>query len=102
AFERRFPALRSRAYPPGGPDLDAALDAADVVLVHEWNDPGLVARIGRQVPAGCRLLFHDTHHRAASAPAEMARFDLANYDGVLAFGETVRQRYVENGWATQA
>lgn len=102
AFERRFPALRSQAYPPGGPDLDAALDAADVVLVHEWNDPGLVARIGRQVPAGCRLLFHDTHHRAASAPGEMARFDLANYDGVLAFGETVRQRYVENGWATQA
>ena len=101
-FEQRFPALRSQVYRAGGPDLDEALDGADVVLVHEWNEPGLVERVGRQAPAGCRLLFHDTHHRAASAPGEMARFDLRNYDGVLAFGEAVRQRYVDNGWAARA
>ncbi|MCE7031716.1 glycosyltransferase [Lysobacter sp. GX 14042] len=101
-FHRRFPALRSHAYPPQGPDLDQALDGADVVLVHEWNEPELVARIGRQAPGGCRLLFHDTHHRAASAPGEMARYQLRDYDGVLAFGEAVRQRYLEHGWAAQA
>lgn len=101
-FHARFPGLQSHLYAGDGPDLARALDGADVVLVHEWNDPTLVARIGRSAPAGARVLFHDTHHRAASAPQEMARFDLRDYDGVLAFGEAVRQRYLEHGWAAQA
>lgn len=48
-FAKAFPDLHSDAY---GPDFDheAALDAADVVLVHEWTDPTLVARIGRARP----------------------------------------------------
>lgn len=29
----------------------------------------------------------------------MASYDLTNFDGVLAFGESIRQRYMENGWA---
>src|SRR5688572_23302747 len=44
-FERAYPLLRSRAYDPARLDLEAALDGADVVVVHEWNDPDLVARI---------------------------------------------------------
>ncbi|MBW3607441.1 MAG: glycosyltransferase [Actinobacteria bacterium] len=85
-------------------DLDQALDGADLVLVHEWNDPALVARIGqrRAAGAGLRLLFHDTHHRAASAPEEMARFDLRHYDGVLAFGEVIRRLYLDRGWCERA
>ncbi|MBW8786089.1 MAG: glycosyltransferase, partial [Novosphingobium sp.] len=43
--------------------------------------------------------FHDTHHRAVSAPAEMARYDLSAYDGVLAFGEALTQVYRRRGWA---
>lgn len=104
AFAARFPALRSRTYPAEGPDLDQALDGADVVLVHEWNDPALVARIGRhhRGVAGQWLLFHDTHHRSVTAPEEMRRYDLGDYDGVLAFGDAVRRRYVENGWCERA
>lgn len=86
-------------------DLDRALDGADLVLVHEWNKPALVARIGEHRAAaggGYRLLFHDTHHRAASAPAEMARFDLRHYDGVLAFGEVIRRLYLDRGWCERA
>src|SRR3712207_9198516 len=49
-----------------------------------------------------RLLFHDTHHRAATAPQEMARFDLEHFDGVLAFGATIRDLYLERGWAQRA
>lgn len=101
-----FPELASglRAYGPEGPDLDAALDGADVVLVHEWNPPELVARIGRARAAGgrFRLLFHDTHHRSATAPADMAAFDLSAYDGVLAFGAAVAERYRAMGWAQRA
>ena len=103
-FARAFPHLHGTRYDPQGFDVDAALDDADLVLVHEWNEPALVARIGahRARHNGYRLLFHDTHHRAATAPEEMARFDLADYDGVLAYGEVIRHIYLERGWATRA
>src|SRR5688572_28302378 len=43
-FERAYPHLRSTVYDPASVDLDRALDGADLVLVHEWNPPDLVAR----------------------------------------------------------
>jgi spore maturation protein CgeB len=91
-------------YDPQALDLDRALDGADLVLVHEWNEPALVARIGERRADGgrFRLLFHDTHHRAVSAPDEMARFDLRHYDGVLAFGEVIRGLYLDRGWCQHA
>ena len=100
-----FPWMRSREYDLETLDLDAALDGADVVLVHEWNDAGLVRRIGeRRARDGARfkLLFHDTHHRAVSNEAEMARYDLGHYDGVLAFGGLIRDLYLERGWTERA
>jgi spore maturation protein CgeB len=104
AWREAYPELEARPYPPGGPDLAEALDGADVAVVHEWNDPALVARIGveRARRPGLRLLFHDTHHRAATAPDEMARFDLSRYDAVLAFGRVVRDLYLARGWARRA
>jgi spore maturation protein CgeB len=103
-FELAFPELRSRRYELGELDLDRELDGADLVLVHEWNEPELVARVGehRQRARSYRLLFHDTHHRAVTAPKDMARFDLSGYDGVLAFGEVIRRLYLERGWAERA
>jgi spore maturation protein CgeB len=103
-FARAFPHLHSTPYDPQDFDVDSALDDADLVLVHEWNEPALVKRIGdhRARHGGYRLLFHDTHHRAATAPDEMARFDLADYDGVLAYGEVIRRIYLERGWAARA
>jgi spore maturation protein CgeB len=73
------------------------------VIVHEWNDPALVNAAGRLRARGgpFLLLFHDTHHRAASNPAEMARFDLFGYDGVLAFGASIAQIYRRRGWANR-
>lgn len=84
--------------------LDAALDAADLVLVHEWSDHALVAAIGRRRAAGgrFRLLFHDTHHRSVSEPAAMAAYDLRDYDGVLAFGDAVRAVHLREGWTQRA
>ncbi|ALA19199.1 MULTISPECIES: glycosyltransferase [unclassified Chelatococcus] len=98
-FARDFPMLRSQVY---GPDFahEKALDEADVVIVHEWTDPALVARIGRARREGGRftLIFHDTHHRAVSARPEIAALQLKDYDCVLAFGEALRQRYLAAGW----
>ena len=103
AFHAAYPGLESRRY-EAGLDLDEALDGADVVIVHEWNDYGLVARIGEHRARGGRytLLFHDTHHRLVTAPAEMAGYDLRHYDGVLAFGAVIRDLYLQRGWARRA
>lgn len=100
AFAAAFPGQRSELYGPDL-DLDRALDGADMVLVHEWTDPALVARIGRHRAAGgrYRLYFHDTHHRSATAPEEIDRFDLDGYDGILVFGAVIREIYLERGWA---
>ncbi|HYC31838.1 MAG TPA: glycosyltransferase [Gemmatimonadales bacterium] len=103
-FARRFPALSSHLYRQDTLDLDRAVGDADLVLVHEWNEPWLVAAIGRHHAAmgSYRLLFHDTHHRSVTAPEQMRAYDLSGYDGVLAFGEVVRQRYLDEGWTGRA
>ena len=98
-FARDFPTLQSQSY---GPDFahEEYLAEADVVIVHEWTDPALVARIGRARRDGGRfiLIFHDTHHRAVSARPEIAALQLKDYDCILAFGEALRQRYLAAGW----
>ncbi len=101
-FARDFPALRSQGYDETF-DHEAALAAADVVLVHEWTDPDLVARIGRARHAGgdFLLIFHDTHHRAVSARSAIAGLVLDDYDLVLAFGEALTERYRRAGWGRQ-
>ena len=86
------------------PDLDRALDGANVVIVHEWTAPELVAAIGRRRQRGGRfsLLFHDTHHRAITAPSEIGDLALEGYDGILAFGEVLREVYSRRGWSRRA
>jgi spore maturation protein CgeB len=102
-FHQAYPHLRSHPYEPEELDLDRMLANTDVVIVHEWNDPELVRRIGRhRAGARYRLLFHDTHHRAVSAPEELRAYDLSGYDGVLAFGDVLRRIYLQRGWAARA
>ncbi len=102
----RFPWMASvvREYGPEALDLDEALDGTDLVLVHHSSEPSLVGRIGARRAGGgrFRLLFHDTYHRAVTAPDDIARYDLGGYDGVLAFGEVVRQAYLDRGWIQRA
>jgi spore maturation protein CgeB len=104
-FRARFPLLRSKPYHPGTLDLNRALDGADLVLVHEWNDPKLVTRIGEhrlKTGGAYHLFFHDTHHRAVTAPEQMCEYDLSHYDGVLAYGKALSEVYRERGWAWRA
>ncbi len=103
-FARAYPELLSTAFDPGTLDLDAALEGADVVLVHEWNAHALVRRIGlhRRDGGRYRLLFHDTHHRSVSDAENMSGYDLSHYDGVLAFGEVIRELYRRRGWGRRA
>jgi spore maturation protein CgeB len=102
-FARDFPELTSTVY-DGAFDHAAALDGADVVVVHEWSEPELVAEIGRLRRSGgaFTLLFHDTHHRAVSDRAAIIALALQDYDGVLAFGASLRAHYVAAGWGARA
>lgn len=96
-----YPALAPIRYDLASLDLDHALAGVDLVIVHEWNDPELVRRIGahRARTGTYRALFHDTHHRAVTDPDAIARCDLGRYDGVLAFGKSLRDVYLARGFA---
>jgi spore maturation protein CgeB len=81
-------------------DLDKATHRSDVVIAHEWNPAALIAALGQKRANGGRftLLFHDTHHRAVTAEDEMGRYELDGYDGVLVFGEVLREIYERRDW----
>jgi spore maturation protein CgeB len=103
-FECAYPRVRSVFYQPHSLDLAAALEGADVVIVHEWNEHDLVRRIGEHRARfdSFRLFFHDTHHRSVTDPDSMAAYDLLHYDGVLAYGNVIRDLYLKRHCAARA
>jgi len=105
-FQNTFPHLTSHRYEyrggHGGPPLQKILNGAQLVIAHEWNEPELIERIGeyRRINHNFVLLFHDTHHRLGGY--ESLPFSLKNYDGVLAYGQVLTDKYVRNRWAKRA
>jgi spore maturation protein CgeB len=98
-FRCEFPDLDVRIYQRDSGLADALrfeLKGADIVIVHEWNDPEVVNTIlSLKREMGFAALLHDTHHRAYTNPGELLRFQLQYFDGVLAFGEAIRRIYVD-------
>jgi spore maturation protein CgeB len=102
-FRSVFPRLRNVCYNLATLDPDAALADADIVIVHEWNDPDLVRRIGHsRLRHPFVLLFHDTHHRMVTNRQAMQDYDLSHYDGVLAFGNVLRDLYLSESIVSRA
>lgn len=102
-IQQTFPTLKTNFYDPQDPQLEEKVKDADVVIMHEWNEPELIAQAGAlKKKWDYTLLFHDTHHRSVSQPKDMARYKLKDYDGVLAFGDTISQVYLEEGWTQRA
>lgn len=102
--QQRYPHWSSTRYDAAHFDVERAVDGANLVLVHEWTEPSLVTALGRLRARGgnqFKLLFHDTHHRSVTDSGALGRLDLSGYDGVLAFGEAVRERYLAAGWASR-
>jgi spore maturation protein CgeB len=99
-FNEAFPLHKPFFYSEENFDPGKYLYDADLVLVHEWNSPVIVKKIGdyKLINNNIILLFHDTHHRSVTAPEEMHKYDLRNYDGVLAFGEIISKIYLQKGW----
>ncbi len=104
AFHLAYPRLASTRYELASLDLDRALEGADLVIVHEWNEAELVRGLGahRVRNPGYRLLFHDTHHRSVTDRDRLPAAELEHYDGVLAYGRVIRDLYLERGWARRA
>ena len=97
-FRAAFPDLALVSYSPN--DFEAFADSelrdADIIVVHEWNSPAIVnAILAVKARYGFRALFHDTHHRSYTSPHEIAKLRIPEFDGVLAFGEAIRQIYVD-------
>ena len=97
-FHRAYPDLQPRSY-ASREDVEQAVDGADVVIIHEWNERTLLETLGSLRKRGRFLLFfHDTHHRAVSAPNEIATLPLEHFDGVLTFGAVLADVYSRRGW----
>jgi spore maturation protein CgeB len=97
-FARLFPQIHVATYRGADriiEEVDALTCGADLVIVHEFNEPETVGAAGyvRRQRRDFALLFHDTHHRPVSVPHEIARLNLAYYDGVLAFGHSLAEVY---------
>lgn len=102
-FHRYYPQLKSSVYNPATINLGSVLEGADLVIVHEWNEHSLVKKIGeKRKHHRFKLLFHDTHHRAVTEREKMKAYDLSNYDGVLAFGNVIKEIYKKEGWTKKA
>jgi spore maturation protein CgeB len=105
-FHRTYPELDVRFYQRDenfSAFLNHELAGADLVIIHEWNEPEVVNEIlSRKKRFGFRALFHDTHHRAHSNANQILRFQLHHFDGVLAFGEVIRKIYLDGFGVTRA
>jgi spore maturation protein CgeB len=102
-YKRKFPNQKVNFYREDcfSPNM---LNDADLVIVHEWNSPEVIRKIGthHKLYGNYVLLFHDTHHRSVTDHENMERIDLSGYDGVLAFGDIIKNIYLANQWTQQA
>lgn len=99
-FRQYYPSLNPQFYNPEKKlNYEGILKNADLVIVHEWNEPELISEIGKQKEKyGFKLLFHDTHHRAVSAEKEMKKYDFSHFDGALVFGDVIKKIYLDKKW----
>jgi spore maturation protein CgeB len=97
-FARNFPDLRIDVYGAWDrivEEVDRLTAGADLVIAHEFSDARLIGALAhvRRRRDDFVLLFHDTHHRAVSQVAQVASFNLAHFDGILAYGDSLAQVY---------
>ncbi len=97
-FARVFPDIDVKIFGSWDTILEEADEltrGADLVIVHEFNEPELVGALSylRHRRQDFALFFLDTHHRPASKPWQTARFNLQHYDGILAYGDSLARVY---------
>ena len=94
-FHQTYPDIAVQTHSGDASELRSALAGFDVGIVHEWHSPKTIeALLTLRNSLGLRMLFHDTHHRASSSPEQIRLLQVERFDGVLAFGEALRQIYL--------
>jgi spore maturation protein CgeB len=102
-FSKYYPRLKSKLYSLNKINLEEILANADAVIVHEWNEPELIKKIGEvRKKSRFKLLLHDTHHLSVTNEESIGRLDLSSFDGVLAFGEVIKNIYLKKNWIKKA
>ena len=67
---------------------------ADVAIVNEWNEPGVIRLLGRLcLELGVTALFHDTHYRVVLDEGYRGQLGLEQFAHILAFSPSVAERY---------
>ena len=101
-FRCQFPDLRFERYEVGSSFEDwlrRRLEDADVVVVHEWNEPEVIRNIARVAKErGIHALFHDTHYRVVLDAEHRAELDLGSYNTILAYSPSLAERYRSLGF----
>ncbi len=97
-FSELYPELRIQTYTCSeSADREhwrAALRGCEIVILHEWNPPALAhLLLELRDELGFALLLHDTHHRVFSSPDQIRLLGVERFDGVVTFGESLRQIY---------
>jgi spore maturation protein CgeB len=86
---------------------DTTLDAwicqhlaeVDVCIVHEWNEPAVIRRLGELcAEIGKPAYFHDTHYRVVLDDAHRASLGLERFAGILAYSPSLAERYRSLGF----
>jgi spore maturation protein CgeB len=100
-FQKVFPDLESMLYDPARLDLPRVLEGVQLVIANEANAPELIASLDKRrgEDDSFRLFLHDTGHRSVTDPDALGRLELSHFDGVLAFGQAVRDIYIDKRWA---
>jgi spore maturation protein CgeB len=102
-FETQFPDLSYKRYRLNDAldrSLRDALAEADVAIVHEWNQPTVIERLGALCQElGIRSLFHDTHYRVVLDCAYRNQLGLERFGNILAYSPSVAERYADIGYA---
>ena len=103
-FDEFYPEIIVQQFSGDAEDLRSALADFQIAIVHEWHSPQMVETLlALRDSLGLRMLFHDTHHRASSCPEQIRKLQVGRFDGVLAFGEALREIYlrkfeIKNVW----
>jgi len=103
AFHGAFPHIRVERYHGHRDDIAKWVSDADLVIVHEWTEAGVVEQLTtarRKYPFV--LFFHDTHHRLVTDRQSMPAHDFHAFDGVLAYGDVLRDLYLSEDLVARA
>lgn len=102
-FYSFYPDLSTNFYNSEKLNADTLLKEADLVLVQDKTELEIIKKLIKARKKGkFKLLFHDTGHKVVTDKQFIESIDLSLFDGVVAYGEVIKNIYLIEGWARRA